>query len=184
MSPFIVGQPVEVIARKAGIVVPEGTRLLIAPIDGVGKGYPLSYEILAPLLAFYSAKDYHSAINICIDLNYLGGLGHSAGIYANDEKRIAEFSGLINVGRILVNSPTSQGAVGGIYNNLTPSLTLGCGTGGKNITTENITAKHLLNIQRVCYRKVNKNWEEMDLNRYYDTSLDEAQLIKEYTKSH
>lgn len=183
MSPFIIGQPVDVIAHKAGIGIPEGTKLLIAPIDGVGKGYPLSHEILAPVLAFYSTKDYPAAINLCIDLNYLGGLGHSAGIYANNEKRIEEFSELINVGRILVNTPTAQGAVGGLYNLLMPSLTLGCGTGGKNITTENITAKHLLNIQRICHRKLNQNWHEMNLNLYLDPLLDEERLKKEYSKN-
>ncbi len=88
--------------------MPEGTKILIAKLEGVGKDYPLSVEVLAPILAFYSAKDYHTAINLCIYLNYLGGIGHSAGIYANDEKRIMEFSQLINAGRIVVNTPTSQ----------------------------------------------------------------------------
>jgi acetaldehyde dehydrogenase/alcohol dehydrogenase len=183
MSPFIVGQSVNVIAQKAGITVPEGTRILLAKLDGLGKDYPLSVEVLAPILAFYAAKDYRTAINLCIDLNYLGGIGHSAGIYANDEERILEFSQLINAGRIVVNTPTSQGAVGGTFNNLLPSLTLGCGTGGKNITTENISAKHLINIQRVCRRKLNQNWHGMDLSLYLDESMDEEQLAKEYFKN-
>jgi acetaldehyde dehydrogenase/alcohol dehydrogenase len=84
----------------------------------------------------------------------------------------------------VVNTPTSQGAVGGTFNNLLPSLTLGCGTGGKNITTENISAKHLLNIQRVCRRKLNQQWHGMDLKIYLDESMDEQQLSAEYFKNH
>jgi len=184
MSPFIVGQSVEMIAEKAGISVPSGTRILLAELNGVGKDNPLSVEILAPILAFYSAKDYHSAIKLCIDLNYLGGIGHSAGIYANDEKRIMEFSQLINAGRIVVNTPTSQGAVGGTFNLLPPSLTLGCGTGGKNITTENITVKHLINIQRVCRRKMNDKFFSLDEDKYFDENCKEEELRNEYHKNH
>ncbi|MCX6288040.1 MAG: aldehyde dehydrogenase family protein [Bacteroidetes bacterium] len=184
MSPFIVGQSVETIAQKAGITVPLGTKILLAELAGVGKDFPLSVEILAPILAFYTAKDYHSAIKLCIDLNYLGGIGHSAGIYANDEKRILEFSQLINAGRIVVNTPTSQGAVGGTFNMLPPSLTLGCGTGGKNITTENITVKHLINIQRVCRRKMNDKFFSIDRSKYMDENCNEADLRFEYHKNH
>ncbi len=184
MSPFIVGQSVATIAEKAGITVPEGTKILLAELSGVGKEHLLSVEILAPILAFYTAKDYHSAIKLCIDLNYLGGIGHSAGIYANDDKRVMEFSQLINAGRIVVNTPTSQGAVGGTYNMLPPSLTLGCGTGGKNITTENITVKHLINIQRVCNRKMNDRFFSVDRDKYLDENCDETDLRYEYHKNH
>ncbi|MCK9423632.1 MAG: aldehyde dehydrogenase family protein [Bacteroidales bacterium] len=184
MSPFIVGQSVETIANKAGITVPEGTRILMAKLDGVGKNYPLSHEVLAPILAFYVAKNYNQAIHLCIDLNYLGGIGHSAGIYANDEKRILEFSQVINAGRIVVNTPTSQGAVGGTYNLLVPSLTLGCGTGGKNITTENITAKNLINIQRVCRRKMNDKYMSVNQDMYLDENSTESMLQFEYHKNH
>ncbi|MEI7724013.1 MAG: aldehyde dehydrogenase family protein [Bacteroidota bacterium] len=184
MSPFIVGQPVSVIAAKAGITVPEDTRILLAKLEGIGKEYPLSVEVLAPILAFYAANDYHTAINMCIDLNYLGGIGHSACIYANDEKRIMEYSELLNAGRILVNTPTSQGAVGYFFNHLAPSLTLGCGTGGKNITTENITAKNLINIQRVSRRMPNELWFSHDHTKYYDESADVEEIMKDYYKNH
>ena len=184
MSPLVVGQPVSKIAEKAEITVPEGTKILIARLNGVGKDYPLSHEVLAPILAFYSARDYNAAVNYCIDLNYLGGIGHSACIYANDQKRIMEYSELLNAGRILVNSPTSQGAVGYFYNNLPPSLTLGCGTGGKNITTENITAKNLINIQRVCRRKPNELWFNFDHSRYFDESLTADDITQDYDKNH
>jgi len=184
MSPFIVGQSVVVVAKRAGIDIPEGTKILMAKLDGVGKGYPLSVEVLAPILAFYSAKDYQEAIKVCIDLNFLGGIGHSVGIYANDEKRILEFSQLMNAGRILVNTPTAHGAVGGIFNTLPTSFTLGCGTGGKNITTENITARHLINIQRICRRKPNDKYFAFDVAKYFDESLDADIILNEYNKNH
>lgn len=184
MSAAIVGQSVQNIAGMAGITVPEGTKILLAKLDGYGKAYPLSAEVLAPILAFYSTKDYRSAINLCIDLNYLGGIGHSAGIYANNEDRIQDFSHLINAGRILVNTPTSQGAVGGLYNSLSTSLTLGCGTGGKNITTENITARHLINIQRVCRRKPNENWHDLNVQHILDENYDALSMTKEYFRNH
>ena len=184
MSPFIVGQSVSVIAQKAGITVPEGTKILIAKLAGIGKEHPLSVEVLAPILAFYSAKDYNSAVNYCIDLNYLGGIGHSACIYANDEKRIMEYSELLNAGRILVNTPTSQGAVGYFYNHLPPSLTLGCGTGGKNITTENITARNLINVQRVSRRKPNELWFNHTQSNYFDENLSTDEIMKDYYKNH
>lgn len=184
MNPAIVGQPVKVIAERAGIQVPEGTRILMAKLNGIGKGYPLSGEVLAPILAFYVAHDYQDAIKHCIDLNYLGGIGHSAGIYANDEERILAFAEIMNAGRIVVNTPTAQGAVGGIFNTLSPSFTLGCGTGGKNITTENITARHLINIQRVCRRKPNERFFSFDMAKYYDESIDADDIYKEYNKNH
>jgi acetaldehyde dehydrogenase/alcohol dehydrogenase len=184
MSPSVVGQAVSVIAEKAGITVPEGTKILMAKLEGIGKKFPLSTEVLAPILAFYSAKDYNTAVNYCIDLNYLGGIGHTACIYANDQKRILEYSELLNAGRILVNTPSSQGAVGFFFNNLPPSLTLGCGTGGKNITTENITAKNLINIQRVCRRKPNELWFSFDHSKYCDESLNADSISQDYYKNH
>jgi acetaldehyde dehydrogenase/alcohol dehydrogenase len=184
MSPFVVGKPVSEIAEKAGIIVPDGTKILIARLEGIGKEYPLSSEVLAPILAFYSAKDYNTAVNYCIDLNYLGGIGHTACIYANDQKRILEYSELLNAGRVLVNTPSSQGAVGFFFNNLPPSLTLGCGTGGKNITTENITARNLLNIQRVCRRKPNELWFSFDHSKYFDESLTADSISQDYYKNH
>jgi len=184
MSPYIVGQSVSVICQKSGITVPVGTRILLAKLDGIGKEYPLSMEVLAPILAFYAADDYNTAINMCIDLNYLGGIGHSACIYANDEKRIMDYAELLNAGRILVNTPTSQGAVGYFYNHLAPSLTLGCGTGGKNITTENITAKNLINIQRVSRRMPNELWFSHDQKNYFEESFSTDEILENYYKNH
>ncbi len=184
MSAEIVGQSAETIATKAGITVPAGTKILIAQLDKVGREAPLSHEVLAPILAFYVVKNRNAAINTCLELNYLGGIGHSAGIYANDEEVIAQYSQLINAGRVVVNTPTSQGAVGGMFNNLVPSLTLGCGTGGKNITTENITARHLINVQRVCRRRLNHKFLDANPYIYLDADMKEDVLKKTYHKNH
>ncbi|MDD2709408.1 MAG: aldehyde dehydrogenase family protein [Verrucomicrobiae bacterium] len=172
MNPEIVGQPAAWIAQKAGIEAPADTQILVAQLKGVGRQYPLSSEILAPILAFYVADNFEKAANLCIDLNYHGGVGHTVSLFSNDEEKIRKFSLLMNAGRILVNTPSSQGAVGGIYNKLETSLTLGCGTGGKNITTENVSARHLLNIQRIARRRDNHRLMRFDTKLYLDETKD------------
>ncbi|MCX6985213.1 MAG: aldehyde dehydrogenase family protein, partial [Lentisphaerae bacterium] len=167
----------------AGIEVPPGTLLLIAPLKGVGDEYPISSEILAPILSYYVTEDFDHAVNICIDLNYHGGVGHTASIFSNDDDSIRTFSMLMNAGRIIVNTPSSQGAVGGIYNMLSPSLTLGCGTGGKNITTDNVTAKHLLNIQRIARRRENQRLEKFDKSLYFDETMDAEAIEKIFNRN-
>jgi acetaldehyde dehydrogenase/alcohol dehydrogenase len=184
MNPAVVGQPASKIARMAGIDAPDDAQLLLAPLAGVGSRWPLSCEILAPILAWYAADDFNRAVNLCIDLNFHGGIGHTVSIFSNDEAKIREFAALMNAGRIVVNTPSSQGAVGGIYNLLHPSLTLGCGTGGKNITTDNVTASHLLNIQRIARRRENQRLARFDLNLYYDESLDAAAIARAYNKNY
>jgi acetaldehyde dehydrogenase/alcohol dehydrogenase len=167
----------------AGLDVPSDVQLLIAPLDEVGKEYPLSSEILAPILAFYVAGNFDEAVKRCMDLNFFGGTGHTASIFSNDDNKITEFASIMNAGRILVNTPSSQGAVGGIYNKLEPSFTLGCGSGGKNITTDNITAKHLLNIQRIAKRRENTRLEHFDKSLYFDESLDMNSIEKEFNRT-
>ncbi|OGV54351.1 MAG: hypothetical protein A2X45_05730 [Lentisphaerae bacterium GWF2_50_93] len=183
MNADIVGQTAMTIAKKAGLDVPPDTQLLIAPLKGVGDEYPISSEILAPVLAYYIAEDFEDAVNICIDLNYHGGIGHTASMFSNDDENIKQFSMLMNAGRIVVNTPSAQGAVGGIYNMLSPSLTLGCGTGGKNITTDNVTAKNLLNIQRIARRRENQRLEKFDKSLYFDESLDAGAIEKIYNRN-
>lgn len=172
MMPDIVGQSAAVIARRADIDAPADVQLLISHQTGVGSKFPLSSEILAPILAYYVEDSFISAVNRCIDLNFYGGIGHSVSMYGNNEERIMEFSLMMNAGRIVVNSPSSQGAVGGMYNHLSPSFTLGCGTGGKNITTDNVTAHHLVNIQRIARRRENQRLMRFDTALYLDDSLD------------
>lgn len=183
MSAAVVGQPVAKIAGLAGIKPPADTRILMAELDGVGPDHPLSGEILAPILAFYVREDFNSAIKLCMDLNYLGGLGHTVSIYANDEERIKQFAMLMNAGRIIVNTPSAQGAVGGLFNRLNTSFTLGCGTWGKNITTENITARHLMNIKRICRRRGNEKWFRFQKEKYLDESLTGEIILDEYNKN-
>lgn len=183
MNADIVGQSAMTIAKKAGLDVPADTQLLIAPLKGVGDEYPISSEILAPVLAYYIADDFEHAVNICIDLNYHGGIGHTASMFSNDDDKIKQFSMLMNAGRIVVNTPSAQGAVGGIFNMLSPSLTLGCGTGGKNITTDNVSAKNLLNIQRIARRRENQRLEKFDKALYFDESLDAEAIEKIYNRN-
>jgi acetaldehyde dehydrogenase/alcohol dehydrogenase len=157
--------------------------LLIAPLKGVGDKHPLSAEILAPILAFYVVDDFEQAVNLCIDLNYHGGIGHTASIFSNDDEKIKSFALLMNAGRIVVNTPSSQGAVGGLFNTLSPSLTLGCGTGGKNITTDNVTARHLLNIQRIARRRENLRLRQFDQNLYFDESKDAVEIERVFNRN-
>ncbi|PKM81864.1 MAG: acetaldehyde dehydrogenase (acetylating) [Firmicutes bacterium HGW-Firmicutes-14] len=149
MNPAMVGRSARVVADKAGIRVPEGTRVLIAPLEGYGPKYPLSYEKLTTVLGFYTAKDWHEACLLSIELLKLGGIGHSFVIHTQDEQVAREFIKK-PVFRILVNTPSSQGAIG-YTTGLAPSLTLGCGTWGRNSTSDNVTPLHLINIKRQAY---------------------------------
>ena len=168
MSPDVIGKPATTIAKMAGIKVPAGTRCLIAPMEKsqVGIEWPLSLEILAPILAFYEVASFEEGISQCGRINEHGGLGHTVSIFSNDDKKILYFAQSLNAGRIVVNTPSSQGALGGLYNGLTPSLTLACGSGGKNFTTDNISVRHLLNIQRIAYRKISFCAEHQDGNAF------------------
>jgi acetaldehyde dehydrogenase/alcohol dehydrogenase len=172
----VIGQSAVDIAKMAGIDVPDDTTILIAPLTEVGPQSPLSLEILAPILAFYEAEDIDKAIDLCRKINFNGGLGHTISIFSNNEERIEYFASVMNAGRILVNTPASHGALGGTYNALSPSMTLACGSGGKNITTDNITAKHLLNIQRIAQRKESDCVKRSALSHYLDESLDAAAI--------
>lgn len=168
----VIGQPATTIAHMAGIEVPPETTLLIAPLKTVGLESPLSLEILAPILAFYEADGIDEAIDLCRRINQHGGLGHTISMFSNNDERIEFFASTMNAGRILVNTPASQGALGGSYNNLSPSMTLACGSGGKNITTDNITVRHLLNIQRIAYRREHECISESMMQAFLDETVD------------
>ncbi|MBN2437984.1 MAG: aldehyde dehydrogenase family protein [Deltaproteobacteria bacterium] len=184
MNANIVGNSALQIAEKAGISVPEGTRLLVARLEDVGEKYPLSSEILAPILAFYVARSFEQALNLCIDLNFHGGMGHTASIFSNDEDKILKFSSFMKAGRIVVNMPSSQGGVGGVFNKLHPSFTLGCGTSGKNITTDNITARNLLNIQRITRRRTNERFCRFDPKMLLDDAWDATSVEAMYNRNY
>jgi acetaldehyde dehydrogenase/alcohol dehydrogenase len=158
MNPDIVGQSAEKIASMASITVPKGTKILICEPGGIGSDYPLSREKLSPILSMFIVDNTENGIKCCEDMIAFGGLGHSAVLHSTNNHVIKEFSKRVKVGRIIINSPSSQGAIGDIYNVNIPSLTLGCGTMGKNSTTQNVSANNLINIKRVAKRRVNMQW--------------------------
>lgn len=150
MNPEIVGRDALYIARKAGIEVPCGTRLLIGAEAGVGPKYPFSKEKLTALLGFYVVENWQEACELCIKLLENGGIGHSLAIHSKNEEVIREFGLKKPVSRMLVNTPSTHGAVG-ISTSLFPSFTLGCGTVGGSATSDNVTPLNLMNIRRVVY---------------------------------
>ena len=150
INPKIVGRAATVIASMAGLRVPEGTRVLVARLQGVGRDFPLSIEKLSPILAFYVEKDWRAACDRCIELLNYGGLGHTMAIHSKNEGIIREFGLQKPVFRIVVNSQSALGAVG-YTTELFPSMTLGCGSIGGNITSDNISPLHLINIKRLAY---------------------------------
>ncbi|BCS95503.1 aldehyde dehydrogenase [Desulfoluna limicola] len=150
MNPAVVGRCATDIAKVAGIDVPAGTTMLLCDEPGVGPKFPFSKEKLTALLGFYVVNDWQEACELCFKLLKNGGLGHSMGIHSNNETVIREFALKKPVSRFLVNTPTTQGAVG-ISTNLAPSFTLGCGTVGGSATSENVGPHHLFNIRRMAY---------------------------------
>src|SRR5262249_28975499 len=153
MNYKLVGQSANMIADAAGIPVPPDTKMLLCPLDGNLRDHKLAKEKLMPVLGFVAVDSIEDGINRSLDINYAGGTGHTAGIFANDEEAIERFAIAINAGRVIVNSPTSIGGLGGVYNNLNTTLSFGCGTGGGNITTDNVGIKNLINLKRVPRRK-------------------------------
>ena len=149
MDASYMGRSAEAIAKKTGLSIPPGTTVLIGEQAGVGKGYPLSYEKLTCVLGFYTVKDWEDACEMCIKLLHNGGVGHSMCIHSQNEDIIMKFAAK-PVFRILVNVPSSLGAVG-VLTGLAPSFTLGCGTWGGSATSDNVTPMHLINIKRVAY---------------------------------
>lgn len=158
----IVGQKPVTIARLAGVTVPEGTKILIGEVESVELSEEFAHEKLSPVLAMYRAKTIGEAFDKAERLIADGGYGHTASIYLNtatEKAKLEEFEGRMKTCRILVNTPSSQGGIGDIYNfKLTPSLTLGCGSWGGNSVSENVGVKHLLNIKTVAERRENMLW--------------------------
>ncbi len=183
MRPEVVGKPAAEIAGRAGFAVPGKVRLLIAEPEGIGRDHPLSHEILAPVLACYRVPDYAAAVAACEALNRLGGVGHTVGLYANDERVVADFAGM-NAGRIVVNTPSTEGAIGGIFNSLKPSLTLACGTGAGNLDTDNITIDHLLNIHRVARLRLNRRWLDISRETWLDPAVGHDEIRSIYNRNY
>jgi acetaldehyde dehydrogenase/alcohol dehydrogenase len=164
----VVGQSAFWIAGQAGVEVPENTKILLARLQDVGPEYPLSREKLSPVLAYYVVEDYKEGFDICRKMLDFGGLGHSAIIHSANDRIISEFGKAMRVGRIIVNSPSSQGAIGDIYNTNTPSLTLGCGSYGHNSTTANVSTVNLINKKKIAKRRVNMQWFKIPPKIYFE----------------
>jgi len=149
-NPALVGRPASVVAEKAGLKVPDGTKVLIAPLTGVGRDYPLSIEKLCPVLSWYVVKDWREGCERCIQILRYGGMGHTMAIHSENQDVVLQFGLRKPAFRICVNTPTTHGSIG-LTTGLDPAMTLGCGGWGGNITSDNISPRHLLNIKRLAY---------------------------------
>ena len=150
VNPRVVGKDPQFIGQLAGIPVPAHAKCLVAPLAGVGPQYPLSYEKLSTVLAFYRVQDWHEGCERCLQLLAIGGIGHSLAIHSNNEAVITEFALKKPIFRMLVNTPAALGGVGATTS-LAPSFTLGCGTWGGSSISENLTPMHLINTKRVAW---------------------------------
>lgn len=167
----IVGQSAIKIAKMAGITVPEDTKILIGEVKSVELEEPFSHEKLSPVLAMYRVPDFDTAVKKAARLVELGGLGHTSVLYTDQTKskdRIMQFSAAMKTGRTIINMPSSQGAIGDLYNfKLAPSLTLGCGSWGGNSVSENVGVKHLINVKNVAERRENMLWYRVPQKIYF-----------------
>jgi acetaldehyde dehydrogenase (acetylating) len=150
LNPKIVGKPAATIAEMAGISIPGGTRCLMAEVSGVGRDFPLSIEKLSPILAYYTASGLEEGARLCDAILHYGGMGHTAAIHSRDRNAILQYGLLMPAARIVVNTPSTHGAIG-FSTALAPSMTLGCGSWGGNVTSDNISPLHLMDIKRIAY---------------------------------
>jgi acetaldehyde dehydrogenase (acetylating) len=150
LNPAIVGKSVEVIAKLAGLSVPPGTRCLMTDVAGVGRDFPLSMEKLSPILAFYVVDGLTRGAERCYEILRYGGMGHTAGVHTRSREAAVRFGSEMPASRIAVNTPTTHGAIG-FSTALPPSMTLGCGSWGGNVTSDNVSPLHLLDIKRVAF---------------------------------
>ncbi len=150
LNPMIVGKSVEAIAKMAGISAPPGTRCLIADVGGVGRDFPLSIEKLSPILAFYVEDGIERGAARCNEVLHYGGMGHTAGIHTTSREAAIRYGGEMPASRVTVNTPTTHGAIG-FSTALPPSMTLGCGSWGGNVTSDNVSPLHLMDIKRVAF---------------------------------
>lgn len=164
----VVGKYPYDIADKAGFDIPFDTKVIVVREDGIGDKYPFSKEKLSPILAYYVVDNYMEGIKVSEKLIEYGGMGHSAVVHAENQNIINLFSNVVKVGRIIVNSPSTHGAIGDIYNTNVPSLTLGCGTFGGNSTTDNVSSVNLVNLKRVAKRQVNMQWFKIPPKIYFE----------------
>jgi acetaldehyde dehydrogenase (acetylating) len=150
LNPAIVGRSVDVIAKMAGITAPPGTRCLMADVAGVGRDFPLSMEKLSPILAFYVVENLERGAERCYEVLRYGGMGHTAGIHTRSREAAVKYGTAMPASRVTVNTPTTHGAIG-FSTALPPSMTLGCGSWGGNVTSDNVSPLHLMDIKRVAF---------------------------------
>jgi len=178
----IVGQSAFTIATLAGITVPEHAKVLIGEVERIENDEPFAHEKLSPVLAMYHAVDFNDALNKADALVRLGGFGHTSVLYTDQMKskdRIAAFGSMMKTGRTIINMPSSQGAIGDIYNfRLAPSLTLGCGSWGGNSISENVGVKHLLNVKTIAERRENMLWFRVPEKIYFKFGALEIALLE------
>ena len=168
LKSHVPGQSPYTIAEEAGFEVPEDTKVLVVYEEGIGSEYPFSKEKLSPVLTYYIVENEEEGINKAEKLLEFGGLGHSAVIHSENKETILKFSEKMKAGRIIVNSPSTHGAIGDIYNTNMPSLTLGCGSFGGNSTTANVSSVNLINIKRTSKRRVNMQWFKVPEKIYFE----------------
>ena len=164
----IPGQSPYKIAKQAGFEIPKDTKVIVVKEDGIGEKYPFSKEKLSPVLTYYKVENFKEALDKAEQLLEFGGLGHTAVIHSEDREKILEFSERMKAGRIIVNSPSTHGGIGDIYNTNMPSLTLGCGSFGGNSTTANVSSVNLINVKRVARRRVNMQWFKVPEKIYFE----------------
>ncbi len=168
LKSHIPGQAPYKIAKDAGFEVPKDTKVLVVYEEGIGRDYPFSKEKLSPVLTYYIVNNEEEGIEKSEKLLEFGGLGHSAVIHSENKETILKFSKTMKAGRIIVNSPSTHGAIGDIYNTNMPSLTLGCGSFGGNSTTANVSSVNLINIKRTSKRRVNMQWFKIPEKIYFE----------------
>ena len=169
LKSYIPGQSPYDIAKSSGIEIPKDTKVIVVYEEGIGEEFPFSKEKLSPILTYYIVDSFDEALDKSEKLLEFGGLGHTAVIHSENREKILEFSEKMKAGRIIVNSPSTHGGIGDIYNTNMPSLTLGCGSFGGNSTTANVSSVNLINVKRVARRRVNMQWFKVPEKIYFES---------------
>jgi hypothetical protein len=150
LNPKIVGRSAKAIAEMAGITIPDGTRAIMCEVAGVGRDFPLSMEKLSPILAYYVVENLEEGCERCAQILRYGGMGHTASVHTGSRDAAREYGIRMPVSRVIVNSPSTHGAIG-FTTDLEPSMTLGCGSWGGNVTSDNISPRHLMDVKRIAF---------------------------------
>lgn len=183
VNPEVVGKPATEIAEKAGLKVPAGTKMIIVELAGTGKEHPLSLEKLSPVLAMVKSNSHAEAFKLAEQMLETG-LGHTACIHTEDEDLQIAYALKMKACRILVNTPTSQGGIGDIYNEMIPSLTLGCGSYGKNSISQNVTTVNLLNYKTLAKRRTNMQWFRLPNRIFFEkNSIQYLQVMEDIERA-